>query len=106
MDVSSWYTKTVYYIPDNETIIKYEGHFYKENSQAAGTKEFLYRYYCVGLGYVGVYAESAKYYTYWREGNKLYTTDDGWTVFTVTSTGLIPDGGSTIFVKYNPTQDY
>lgn len=104
--VSAWYTETVYYIPDDETIIKYTGHYYKENSPAAGNKVLLFRYNCVGLGYVGVYAESTQYYTYWRDGNKLYTTESGWDIFTITSTGLIPDGGSTIYTKYNPNQSY
>jgi len=105
-NISELATEPVYYIPDDETFIKYTGQFYKENSLAAGNKELLFRYYCVGLGYVGVYAESTQYYTYWREGNKLYTTEDGWTVYTVTSSGIIPDGTSTLFSKYNPSQEY
>lgn len=106
MDLSSLTRETVYYIPDDQTIIKYYGYYYKENSSAAGNKELLYRYFCVGLGYVGVYAGATQYYTYWREDNKLYTTESGWSVFTITSTGLIPDGGSTIYVKYDPSQVY
>ena len=98
--------QTVYYIPDDETFIKYEGGYYKENAPAAGNKELLYRFNYGNLGTLGLYATYTYYYTYWREGNKLYTTEDGWTVYTVTPSGIIPDGSSFVFSKYDPNQIY
>lgn len=105
-NISNLGDKEVYYIPDDETFIKYTGAYYKEGASAAAGKELLYRLNYSGLGTLGLYAESKRYFTYWRDGNKLYTTEDGWTVYTVTSTGIIPDGGSFVYSKYDPNTVY
>lgn len=97
---------TVYFIPDNETFIRYYAGYYRENAPAAENKTLLYRFNYGSLGTLGLYAEHAYYYTYWREGNKLYTTEDGWTVYTITPSGLIPDGSSFAFSKYDPDKIY
>ncbi len=96
----------VYYIPDDETFIRYYVGTYKENAPAANGKTLLYRFNYSYLGTLGLYATSTTYYTYWREGNKLYTTEDGWTVYTVTPTGIIPDGSSFVYSKYDPNKVY
>ena len=96
----------VYYIPDDETFIKYYGSHYRENAPAAAGKTLLYKFNYSNLGTVGLYAEDTYYYTYWRDGNKLYTTEDGWTVYTITSSGLIPDGSSFVYSKYDPNTTY
>ena len=96
----------VYYIPDDETFIKYEGIYYKENASSAAGKTLLYKFNYGTLGTLGLYATHSYYYTYWREGNKLYTTEDGWTVYTVTPNGIIRDGSSFVFSKYDPNQIY
>ncbi|MBR4898982.1 MAG: hypothetical protein IKZ48_09380 [Prevotella sp.] len=97
---------TVYFIPDNETFIRYYAGYYRENAPAAGNKTLLYRFSYGSLGTLGLYAEHTYYYTYWREGNKLYTTEDGWTVYTITPSGLIPDGSSFAFSKFDPDEIY
>lgn len=96
----------VYYIPDNETFIKYCAGYYKENAPAAGNKTLLYRFNYGNLGTLALYAKYTYYYTYWREGNKLYTTEDGMTIYTITSSGLIPDGSSFLYSKYDPDTVY
>lgn len=96
----------VYYIPDDETFIKYEGGYYRENAPAAEGKTLLYKFNYKNLGTLGLYATYTYYYTYWIEGNKLYTTQDGWTVYTITPSGIIPDGGSFLFSKYDPDKVY
>ena len=91
-----------YYIPDDETFIKYEGSYYKQNASAAQGKTLLYMFDYKNLGTLGLYAKYTYYYTYWREGNKLYTSEDGWTVYTITPSGIIPDGSSFVYSKYDP----
>lgn len=105
-NMSHYNDYVVYYIPDDETFIRYYGAYYRENAPAAASKQLLYRLNYGTLGTLGLYAEYTYYYTYWREGNKLYTTEDGWTVYTVTPTGIIPDGSSFVFSKYDPNQIY
>lgn len=96
----------VYYIPDDQTFVKYSTCLYRENAPAASGKTLLYRFNYPNLGTLGLYAVSTTYYTYWREGNKLYTTDDGWTVYTITPTGIVADGSSFVYSKYDPNKVY
>ena len=105
-NMSHYNDYVVYYIPDDETFIRYYGAYYRENAPAAASKQLLYRLNYGTLGTLGLYAEYTYYYTYWREGNKLYTTEDGWTVYTVTPSGIIPDGSSFVFSKYDSNQIY
>ena len=105
-NMSNFDDYVVYYIPDDDTFIRYEGAYYRENAPAAASKQLLYRLNYGTLGTLGLYAEYTYYYTYWREGNKLYTTEDGWTVYTVTPSGIIPDGSSFVFSKYDSNQIY
>ena len=106
MSSGNGFNPEVYYIPNDDTFIKYETTLYAENASAANGKEMLYRFKYGNLGTLAYYATESSYYTYWQDGNKLYTTEDGWTVYTITSTGIVPDGSSFIFSKYNPSTIY
>ncbi|MBQ2243054.1 MAG: hypothetical protein II318_02435 [Bacteroidales bacterium] len=48
--------------------------------------------------------DDGSYYTYKREGNKLYLNDfdeDGLVIYTITDQGLVRDGSSLLFKKFN-----
>lgn len=100
-DADAYFTwETFYNIVDNNTIVKYTGAIYEYGASAAAGKKLLYKFNYGSLGTLALYAVSTQYYTYWIEDNKMYTTE--YEIYTITSSGLIPDGSSYMLAKYNP----
>lgn len=93
-----------YQIIDRSTIIFYIAWLWDPNRVPAG-------YEVVGRVYAGkhfgelVYCSNQmSYHTYTKVDNKLCLTNGD--IFTITSSGLVKDGTSTRFRKYNPSQRF
>lgn len=94
----------VYNIVNDNTIIKYDGRYFQYGASAASDMTFLFGFYHKTLGSMALYGERARYYSCWEEDGKLYSTEPE--IFTITSEGIIPDGSSTVYVKYNPDKTH
>lgn len=96
----------VLHVVDKNTIVRYRANIYAIYADKASGKQCVYLFSYPRLGTIlALYAYQSWYYTYWLEdGNKLYTTENKF--YTVTSMGLIPDGSSTMYFKFDPDEVY
>ena len=98
------YDDPVYNIVDDNTIIRYYGSIYEYDSYAALGKKLLCKFYYPPLGMLGLYEHSAQYFTYWTDNNTLFTTE--YETYLITSSGIIPNGSSFTWYKYDPEDTY
>ena len=90
-------------IVDKNTIVRYRANVYFSNARSMSDKTKLYTFGYNGLAYLlALYPYQSWYYTYWIDDGKLYTTEPS--IFTITSNGLIRDGSSKVYVKYDPDE--
>ena len=100
---TSNYTWDVLNIVNNNTIVRYRANVYSSKAGPMPGKTQLYTFGYEGLGYLlSLYSYQSWYYTYWIDDGKLYTSEPS--IFTITSNGLIRDGSSKLYVKYNPEE--
>lgn len=97
-------TISVFKIESSNTIIYYFTTLRKTSSSSFGTKIYPIitssdKDYYETIGTLSYYG-SPTYYTYYKDGNKLYVTNGD--IFTITSTGLIKDGSSAKYTKFTP----
>ena len=84
-------------ILDDQTLVFYIGHLYEDG---ASHNEALYTFYAGSIFGNMTYYGTPTYYTYAKVGNKLIVSNGD--VYTVTSNGLIKDGSSAFWSKYDP----
>lgn len=101
---------TVWKIVDNKTIVRYIGDLmnpkYVNSNGTILAKTYTGKHFGE-LWYVDM--NGGIYYTYTRDGNKLYVNDYdeyGMTIFTIIDGGLREDGSSRLLSKYDPNKSY
>ena len=92
---------TVYRILDNQTFLLYNPFLYEDG---AGSGEAVYKLYAGSIFGNMTYYDNPTYYTYYKSDNKLFVSNGD--IFTITGIGLIKDGSSAVFSKYDPTKRY
>lgn len=86
-------------ILDDNTLLFYVGYLYEDGSDAG---EELYSFYAGSIFGQMTYYGTPSYYTYAKVGNKLIVSNGD--IYTVTSNGLIKDGSSDLWSKYEPNK--
>ena len=71
--------------------------------KAPSDYELLYSFEHSYFGKLGYYAQPV-YYTYYKEGNKIYNTNAD--IFTIVNDKLIMDGGGGTWTKFTPGAGY
>lgn len=89
-------------IANDNTILYYFGYLYEDG--AKDDSEAIYRLYAGEIFGNMTYYGSSVYYTYQKIDNKLFISNGD--IFTITDKGLIKDGSSDIWSKYNPQKIY
>ena len=84
-------------ILDDQTLVFYIGYLYEDG---ASNNEALYTFYAGSIFGNMTYYGTPTYYTYAKVDNKLIVSNGD--VYTVTSNGLIKDGSSALWSKYDP----
>lgn len=84
-------------IIDDQTLAFYIGYLYEDG---ASNNEALYTFYAGSIFGNMTYYGTPTYYTYAKVGNKLIVSNGD--IYTVTSNGLIKDGSSALWSKYDP----
>ena len=84
-------------ILDDQTLVFYIGYLYEDG---ASNNEALYTFYAGSIFGNMTYYGTPTYYTYAKVGNKLIVSNGD--IYTVTSDGLIKDGSSALWSKYDP----
>lgn len=85
-------------ILDEQTLVFYTGWLYEDGAYNAG--EALYTFYAGSIFGDMTYYGTPTYYTYAKIDNKLIVSNGD--IYTVTSSGLIKDGSSDLWSKYDP----
>jgi len=93
--IQSWIN--VVRILDDQTLVFYIGYLYEDG---ASNNEALYTFYAGSIFGNMTYYGTPTYYTYAKVGNKLIVSNGD--IYTVTSGGLIKDGSSALWSKYDP----
>lgn len=88
-------------IVDDTTLLFYVAWLYEEG---AGSGDEVYKFYAGSIFGSLAYYGTPTYYTYSRVDNKIVTTNGD--IFTVVDGGLIKDGSSVRWSKYDPTKKY
>ncbi len=91
----------VIHILDEQTLVFYSGFLYK--SGANKTEEALYTFYSGKFFGTMTYYGTPAYYTYVKVDNKLIVTNGD--IYTITSSGLIKDGNTELWSKYDPNNN-
>lgn len=86
-------------ILDDNTLLFYVGYLYEDGSDAG---EELYSFYAGSIFGQMTYYGTPSYYTYAKVDNKLIVSNGD--IYTVTSNGLIKDGSSDLWSKYEPNK--
>lgn len=86
-------------ILDDNTLLFYVGYLYEDGSDAG---EELYSFYAGSIFGQMTYYGTPTYYTYAKVDNKLIVSNGN--IYTVTSNGLIKDGSSDLWSKYEPNK--
>ena len=86
-------------ILDDNTLLFYVGYLYEDGSDAG---EELYSFYAGSIFGQMTYYGTPTYYTYAKVDNKLIVSNGD--IYTVTSNGLIKDGSSDLWSKYEPNK--
>lgn len=86
-------------ILDDNTLLFYVGYLYEDGSDAG---EELYSFYAGSIFGQMTYYGTPSYYTYAKVDNKLIVSNGN--IYTVTSNGLIKDGSSDLWSKYEPNK--
>ena len=86
-------------ILDDNTLLFYVGYLYEDGSDAG---EELYSFYAGSIFGQMIYYGTPTYYTYAKVDNKLIVSNGD--IYTVTSNGLIKDGSSDLWSKYEPNK--
>ena len=94
----------VYNIVNSNTIVRYYGHVCQYGAPIASNETFLFKFEHNTLGTLALYGYQSFYYSYWIDEGKLYSTEPE--IFTITSRGIIPDGSSDVYIKYDPENTY
>ena len=84
---------------DDNTLLFYVGYLYEDGSDAG---EELYSFYAGSIFGQMTYYGTPSYYTYAKVDNKLIVSNGD--IYTVTSNGLIKDGSSDLWSKYEPNK--
>lgn len=84
-------------ILDDQTLVFYIGYLYEDG---ASSDEALYSFYAGSIFGNMTYYGTSSYYTYAKVDNKLIVSNGD--IYTITSSGLIKDGSSALWSKYNP----
>lgn len=86
-------------ILDDNTLLFYVGYLYEDGSDAG---EELYSFYVGSIFGQMTYYGTPSYYTYAKVDNKLIVSNGN--IYTVTSNGLIKEGSSELWSKYEPNK--
>jgi hypothetical protein len=97
-------TYIVYNIENSNTIVKYFGHVLQYGASAASGETLLFKFNNSTLGTLALYGYTFRYYTYSTSDNKIWSDEPE--IFTITSNGLIPDGSSIRYIKYDQDKTY
>ena len=92
---------TVYRVLDDQTFLIYNPFLYEDG---AGSGEAVYKLYAGSIFGNMTYYDNPTYYTYYKSDNKLFVSNGD--IFTITGSGLIKDGSSVVFSKYDPIKRY
>lgn len=91
-------------IIDKNTLAFYSASLWPEGECAESGHELVYRLYAGPIFGDMAYYGRPTYYTYQKNGNKIFVSDGD--IYTITSSGLIKDGGTTMWKKYNHDKQY
>lgn len=94
-------------IVDNSMIQSMTGLLCDEGADYGKKKDMVpvYKLYAgSGLGNLIYYAQQPAYYTYVKQGNKIFVTNGD--IYTIVDGGLIKDGSTGTLSKYDPSKIY
>lgn len=89
------------HIIDSSTLLFYIAHLYEDGASSA---DAVYKLYAGPVFRYMTYYGTPSYYTYTRVDNKIIVSNGD--IYTVANGGLIKDGGSSKWSKYDPSKVY
>lgn len=92
------------HIIDDTTLQMGSGMLYVEDGSGTYSYDMLYKLYAGPIFENMAYYGRLNYYTYVKTDNKIIVSNGD--IYTVTSSGLIEDGSSSLLSKYDPSRRY
>ena len=94
----------VYHFVNSNTVVIYHAYAYKSGATGTSGKDVVIRTYAGSVFGNLDYCATGNTYTYYKSNNKIYISNGD--IMTISGSYLIPDGSSTKYSQYNPSNRF